>query len=150
MFSISLVLSPVVQPMTALESVKSPLTTIAEQPLELDKTSTSSVRAYIEAEAVKHEFDPELASAIARAESDYIHHAKNPIPSASGVYQFLDSTFKNYCIEMYELTDTMKDKDDVKIQTECALLIMTTDKKGINHWLASRHVWNKYAPPKGG
>ncbi len=145
--------------MTALESVKSPLTTIAEHAPELDKTSTSSVRAYIEAEAVKHEFDPALASAIARAESDYIHHAKNPVGTASGAFQFLDSTFRHYCIGGYDedgkpygyfLTDTMKDKDDVKIQTECALLIMTTDKKGINHWLASRHNWNKYVPPKGG
>ncbi len=108
-------------------------------PVEL--TSTSTIATYIAEEASKKQFNPKVALAIAKAESGFHPKAKNPVGTASGVYQFLDSTFQNYCIEEYKLTDTMDQKNDVRIQVECALLIMTTDSKGVDHWLASKYSW---------
>ncbi len=135
--------------MTALENPNIPITVISEKEAQLDLTNPKDIEVYIGLEATRRSFSPELAQGIARAESHFIPNAKNPVPTASGVYQFLDSTFKDYCIKMYQLTETMKDKDDVKIQVQCALNIMTTDKKGIDHWLASKPNWKQYIPRNG-
>lgn len=115
--------------------------------VELDLTKPEDVEIYIANEAVKKQFSPVLAVAIADAESDFYPNAVNPSGDASGVYQFLNSTFRDYCIKQYKLTDTMEQKNDVRIQVECALTIMTTDAKGIGHWNASKSEWG---PSQGG
>lgn len=119
-------------------------------PVYVDLTSTSTIRSYIGTEAEKKGISPELAQGIAYAESHFVYNAKNPSSTASGVYEFLDGTFKHYCINMYGLTETMKDKNDVKIQVECALLMIATDPKGIHHWDASITSWGKYIPASAG
>jgi len=95
---------------------------------------------------IKWGISPQLAQSIAWAESRFILNARNPVGTASGVYQFLDSTFKSYCINLYELASSMDQKNDVIIQVECALRIMKEDSKGTGHWYPSEHNWSKYVP----
>lgn len=91
-------------------------------------------------------YSPIKAQAIAWAESKFNPKAKNEISSASGVYQFLDGTFSDYCIKRYKLTDSLVHKNDPDIQIECALKILTTDSKGDGHWEESRPYWRDYKP----
>lgn len=109
-------------------------------PIE-ELNSTSSIALYIAKEALRHDYSPIKALSIARAESGLQPNIKNPRSTASGIYQFLDSTFQSYCIDLYSLTSSLNDKNNIKIQVECALLILTTDSKGEYHWDASRKYW---------
>lgn len=78
---------------------------------------------------------------IVLAESGWKVDAHNPISSASGLVQFLDSTFKSQCIDKYGITDTLDNKDDPYIQIECMVKII--ENGGINHWVASKNSWGK-------
>lgn len=82
------------------------------------------------------------------AESGWQPEIKNASSSASGLFQFLDSTFKRYCIGGtddkgqdygYHLTDSMANKNNPYIQTDCAVLMIRDG--GLSHWDASRHLW---------
>lgn len=87
--------------------------------------------------------DMMMALAIAKAESNFQPNAKNPVGTASGVYQFLDSTFKTYCINKFHMTNTMEDKNHPAIQVNCAI-DMLREKDGYKHWFASFGGWGKY------
>lgn len=87
-------------------------------------------------------YNPAKAVAIAKAESRFMPNAKNPKSTASGVFQFLDGTFKYFCIEKYELAESMAQKNDPDIQIECALRILKDG--GEKHWDASKSVWLSY------
>ena len=100
-----------------------------------------SVREYVGYVASKEGVPVGMTLAIVRAESNFKKDAKNPIGTASGLFQFLDSTFKNYCIKKYRMTDTMKDKNHPFIQTNCAIE-MLREKNGWQHWLASYDSWS--------
>ncbi len=100
-----------------------------------------SIPEKIVARASELNVDAKLAVEIARAESRFIPDAKNPKSTATGIFQFLDGTFKHYCIEEYELTDSMADKNDPDIQIECALQMLKDG--GVHHWNASRDSWSK-------
>ena len=80
--------------------------------------------------------------AIAKAESGINANAKNPSSTASGVMQFLDSTFKNYCVKKYGMAD---EKDNPFIQINCAVE-MLKEKDGWFHWKSSYAVWGKTYP----
>jgi len=58
---------------------------------------TYSVAEMIVREAEKHGINPAAAIKIANCESKLDPNAKNKYSSAKGVYQFIDSTWANYC-----------------------------------------------------
>lgn len=90
--------------------------------------------------------DPLSAQSIAWAESRFDPNAKNKTPgsTASGIYQFINDTFQDYCIDKYKMADSMTQKNDPYIQIDCALKIMKEDSIGINHWKASKSMWSSY------
>lgn len=79
------------------------------------------------------------ALAIANAESGLNPNAKNASSTASGLYQFINSTFLRYCIQRYNFTDSLDDKNDPDIQIKCAITLLS--EGGENHWNASRKYW---------
>ena len=107
----------------------------------IELNSTTSISEYIEARAMKYEYPSKRALAIAMAESSLVVNAKNKGSTASGLFQFINGTFKGFCIDKYNLTDTMEDKNDPHIQVECALRMLS--EGGESHWESSKGVWNK-------
>ncbi len=101
------------------------------------------VREYIIYVASAEGVDVSMALAIAKAESGFNPNAENPKSTASGVYQFLDGTFKAYCINKFKMTDTMEDKNHPAIQVNCAI-DMLREKNGYKHWYASFGGWGTY------
>jgi soluble lytic murein transglycosylase-like protein len=89
--------------------------------------------------------DPVKAQSIAWAESRFNPNAKNASSSASGVFQFLDGTFKEYCIRRYEFATSTSQKNDPDIQIECALRMLEMPG-GDRHWWPSEHAWQLYNP----
>jgi hypothetical protein len=106
-------------------------------------------RAYYEAEPLRYiRFrgqelgydDPTIGVfiEIARAESNFRPHAKNPRSTATGIYQFIHGTFHAYCkgMNVYDFVDNI----------DCFYIVLEKDglTRGLNHWNASRSVWGKY------
>lgn len=100
------------------------------------------VEEYIVRVAMAEGVSANLAWNIANSESGFDPNAENPHSTASGAFQYLDGTFKSYCINKYKLTDTMADKNNPIIQVNCAIY-MLKEKDGWKHWQASKHVWGK-------
>ena len=100
----------------------------------------AQIEDYIAHVASKEGVSVGMALKIAEAESGFEPNAKNPKSTASGVFQFLDSTFNNYCIKKYKLTDTMEDKNHPAIQVNCAIY-MLSEPNGYKHWLESSKSW---------
>lgn len=74
----------------------------------------------------------EVATCIAQVESGFVESAKNPLSTATGIYQFLIGTWKHYNCE-----GTRWNYED---NTTCALQVMK--ENGFSDWEASR--WGKY------
>lgn len=115
----------------------------------MKKELKEKIALYIEAKATEQGINPALVLAIAKSESEFDPLAKNPQSSASGTMQFINGTFSYYCIGGYDksgkshgyfLTDTMDDKNDPIIQTDCAIE-MLKEKNGWKHWETSS--WDK-------
>lgn len=87
--------------------------------------------------------DPRKAQSIAWAESRFNPNAKNTASTASGVFQFLDGTFNEYCIRRYEYATSTTQKNDPDIQIECALRMLQMPR-GEDHWYPSRPYWSLY------
>jgi hypothetical protein len=104
----------------------------------------AQIEDYITSRAMVHSVPIWKAVAIARAESNLNFSAKNSSSTASGIYQYVNGTFKWLCIDTYKLTDTMTDKNNPYIQIECTML--TLKNGGEKHWLESRWKWSRYAP----
>jgi hypothetical protein len=72
---------------------------------------------------------------IARAESGLNPMVKNKSSSATGIYQFISSTFHRYCQgkNVYDFVDNI----------DCFYRVLEVDgyPKGLNHWNASRAKW---------
>lgn len=94
--------------------------------------------------------DFDLFNRIVIAESGWQIDIKNASSSASGLFQFLDGTFKTYCIGGtdakgnsygYFLTDTMKDKNNPYIQIDCAVAMIYDG--GLSHWNESKYLWDR-------
>ena len=84
--------------------------------------------------------DFELYNKIIIAESGWRVDADNPFSSASGLAQFLDSTFSTYCVDKYKLTTSLESKNNPYIQLNC--MVKMINDGGIGHWNASKHLWN--------
>ena len=100
-----------------------------------------SIEQKITDEAIKLNYNPTKAVAIANAESSLIPTAKNKTSTASGIYQFIDGTFNAYCVDKYKYAESLKQKNDVDIQIKCAVRMLS--EGGESHWSESRHVWGK-------
>ena len=103
------------------------------------KPVPATIEEKIERVAWKYKVDSDLALAVARAESNFDPKAKNPLSTASGIFQFLDGTFKQFCLKSYSLTNSMAEKNDPDIQIECAMRMIS--EGGLSHWYASQHLW---------
>ncbi len=106
---------------------------IQEPPKEL------TIEEKIRFAAAYYNYDPDRAVAIAKAESNLLPDARNNKSTASGLYQFINSTFEDYCIDKYTLATSSDMKNDPDIQIECAMKMLS--EGGENHWDESRHVW---------
>lgn len=113
-------------------------------PVEAPLDTPSAIETYIGTEAIEKGVDPVKAQSIAWAESRFRQDATNASSTASGVWQFLDGTFKDYCVTKYRLADGMGFKNDVKVQTECALRLLA--EGGEKHWYPSKSHWKDYKP----
>lgn len=76
---------------------------------------------------------------IVKAESGWHPDSKNKLSTASGLAQYLTSTFQSQCINKYHFTDSMVHKNDPYVQLNC-LHAMIRDG-GQSHWNASRTNW---------
>lgn len=123
-----------VPPVTPLEAPKPTL----EAMIRGGDVSTSTLALFIEEQAVLEGVNPELALAIARAESNFVWNAKNPVSSASGLWQFINKTFEDYCITKLQIASILAEKNDPILQTKCALAILV-EPRGEEHWNASRY-----------
>lgn len=73
---------------------------------------------------------------IAYCESGYNPNAKNPNSTATGIYQFINGTWHAYCKgkNVYNFVDNI----------DCFYKVLEVDGiKGLNHWNASKHCWDK-------
>lgn len=71
----------------------------ASLPVLIESGSVEEREIYIYNEAIKHKVNPDYAIRIAKSESHpYLDpYAKNPKSTAKGIYQFIDSTFRENC-----------------------------------------------------
>ncbi len=104
--------------------------------------SPAALEDYMISRAVAHNYSVTKFLAIAEAESGFNINAKNKGSSASGLFQYINGTFKTVCIDTYHLTNSMQEKNNAYIQTECAVM-MLKEKGGDSHWLASKPAWSK-------
>ncbi len=105
-------------------------------------------RDVIRAAATRNGANPDLAERIAYCESGFKPEIHNKASTASGLFQFLDSTFSHYAIGGYDkygkpygyfLTKNMADKNDPYIQIETATRMLADG--GAHHWDASKSCW---------
>lgn len=106
-------------------------------------SSKASIEDYITSRAIAYNYRPDITVAIAEAESDLNINAKNASSTASGLFQFINGTFRYYCIEKFEFAKDMSQKNDPFIQTECAVRMLS--EGGESHWKESEHVWGQVA-----
>ena len=93
----------------------------------------------IREEADIQKIDPELAVRIARCESDLEQGIKNTSgSSASGVFQFLRSTWSN-TLKRMGLPPNL-DVFDGDMNIKLGVWLLKTD--GISHWLESKSCWD--------
>ena len=93
-----------------------------------------TIEEKIVAKASSAGVDPQLATSIAWCESNYIPTAKNPNSTASGVFQFVEGTWGDYC---------EGDVFDEDANIQCAIDLLS--EGGEMHWKASMPCWSKLA-----
>lgn len=93
-------------------------------------TTTERLKLALSYYSRKYGTDCELIDKIIFCESSWDEDAKNPDSSASGLAQFLDSTFSHYC---------SGDKDNPYHQLECMTQMIADG--GLSHWNESKHCW---------
>ena len=73
---------------------------------------------------------------IIRRESRGWPEAKNPKSTASGLFQFLDGTFQQECVDKYKMATSTDQKNNPFLQIQCATK-MLEQPEGWKHWSAS-------------
>ena len=74
---------------------------------------------------------PELYT-VAQCESSWRQHVKNSQSSASGIFQFLDSTASWVYKSIYKEELSMEDKNNLSIQVEMAVWLY--ERYDLKHW----------------
>lgn len=93
------------------------------------------ILGWIYHEADKNGVDRQLAYDLAWFESRFNPNAENPNSTATGIYQFIDGTWRDICQPKgYE--DVFNYKENIS----CAMEIL--GEGGISHWLADEKVKN--------
>ena len=95
------------------------------------------MKSLITAQSQKYHIDPELLIRIAVCESGLNPNIKNPASSASGIFQFLNSTFLSQATK-YGLP---LDKNNPEIQAELAARMISDG--GLRHWKTSASCWDE-------
>lgn len=103
----------------------------------------AQIEDYIIYKAMRENLSVGMVVAIAKSESGFNKDAHNPDSTASGVFQFLDGTFRTYCIDKYDRAESMSQKNDPVIQVNCAV-DMLLEKNGYKHWYASFAGWGHH------
>jgi len=88
------------------------LTLILIKPIKVtakEVITKEDIRLEIINQSIKYNFDVNTALRIAKCESQFNYLAKNKFSSAKGVYQFIDKTWKNYCVG-----DVFNHQDNIK------------------------------------
>ena len=116
-------------------------------PLVIKEPPEPTVRELIIDYSKEYGIDSSLPLAIARAESNFIATATNPKSTASGVFQFLDSTWEHYCIDEYQIADDLADKINPKLNVKCAVQLLK-EEGGWKHWFSSFSFWRDEVNPK--
>lgn len=108
-----------------------------------DANNPESVREYVGYVASKEGISVSLVNAIVKAESGFNKDATNSKSTASGLWQYLNGTFKSYCIEKYGMAEDLSQKNNPFIQTNCAIE-MLKEPMGYAHWQPSQKYWGKH------
>lgn len=118
-------------------------TIINDNPQLLDISTKAQVEDYIISRAMAYNYPVNKAVAIAKAESELVVSAQNPLKgsTASGLYQFINGTFQEYCVNKYALAPDLTYKNNPFVQIECAMKMLSAG--GESHWNASKSVWSK-------
>lgn len=66
-------------------------------PINEDWMTKDEIRDYIKSESLKHGINPDVSLRILFCESGFNRTAKNPLSSATGIAQFIDSTWEHNC-----------------------------------------------------
>ena len=103
---------------------------------DLGAIRRDAVIAIVRSKAIKYNIDQDLFLRIAKCESGFKADAQNKTSTASGVFQFLTSTFTKQA-EAHGLQWT--DKNDAETQAELAAHMIA--EGGLRHWNASRECW---------
>lgn len=82
---------------------------------------------------------PSILENIALCESNNVANAKNPNSSASGRFQFLDSSWKYYGKKLWGENFEKKNKLNFEDSTDLAVYVYGID--GVKPWLSSQECW---------
>lgn len=119
-----------------------PLPAIAQEVPVVSLTSTTTIEDYIASAAIENNYSPKRSVAIARCEGGIDGKVRyNASSTASGAYQFLNSTFQTYCVDKYHLATSSDMKNDIRTQITCANQML--GEGGESHWQTSRWCWDK-------
>lgn len=129
-------LLPTLDAATAGEATNMIATTTAFL-LAMTLNSTDAIKDYIIARAQDYYYPVYKALAIAECESGFLSHVKNASSTATGVYMFIDSTWKLTMKEMGLPQDS--NKRNAILNIEAALYRL--DKYGNKDWNASKKCW---------
>lgn len=110
--------------------------------LKVEKNVETSIRL----SAALHGVDESLALNIACAESRFDPSAKNGKSTASGVYQFLDGTWKHYGLKYW---GSLEGRSKLVAADNIELAILVLSDVGSTDWNASKHVWKNKPYEKG-
>lgn len=119
-------------------SVAAPIEQIKEEKI-------LTIEEKIVQEAIKRDYSPEKALAIANAESrfknvpNFKYDGEDGYYTAYGIFQITRTTYKHFCGNPDERLDVDKN-------IECALKILS--QGGESHWNESRHVWGLHVLDK--
>ena len=88
--------------------------------------------------ATEYGVNERLARRIISCESGWVRTAENPTSSASGYFQFLDSTWRSTMIQMGLPLSTSKTDPIISLKAGMYLL----SQSGTSPWLSSESCWN--------